>query len=99
MGDLAHQRQTLTADRLQFKSTQAKDIMNGWANHATWNVALWIGNDEMIYRHAKENKNLGYRKWAKRFIDEFGEYITGDGIAWLSDDVDTDEMDEMLAEL
>ena len=73
--------------------------MNGWANHATWNVALWIGNDEMIYRHAKANQNLGYRKWAKRFIDEFGEYITGDGIAWLSDDVDTDEMDEMLAEL
>ena len=73
--------------------------MNGWANHATWNVALWIGNDEMIYRHAKANQNLGYRKWAKRFIDEFGEYITGDGIAWLSDDIDTDEMDEMLAEL
>jgi len=72
---------------------------NGWANYHTWNVALWISNEEMIYRHAKENKNLGYRKWAKRFIDEFGEYITGDGISWLSDDVDTDEMDEMLAEL
>jgi hypothetical protein len=53
----------------------------------------------MIYRHAKENQNLGYRKWAKRYIDEFGEYITGDGISWLSDDVDTDEMDAMLAEL
>jgi len=75
------------------------ETYNGWANHATWNVALWISNEEMIYRHAKENKNLGYRKWAKRFIDEFGEYITGDGIAWLSDDVDTDEMDEMLEEL
>jgi hypothetical protein len=73
--------------------------MNGWANHATWNVALWIGNDETIYRHAKANQNLGYRAWAKRWIDEYGEYITGDGISWLSDDVDTDEMDEMLAEL
>ena len=72
---------------------------NGWANYHTWNVALWIGNDEMIYRHAKANQNLGYRKWAKRFIDEFGEYITGDGVAWLHDDIDTDEMDEMLAEL
>ncbi len=72
---------------------------NGWRNHATWNVALWIGNDEMIYNHARRNKNLGYRKWAKRFIDEFGEYITGDGVAWLSDDVDQDEMDLVLEEL
>ena len=69
---------------------------NGYANFATWNVSLWIANDEMIYRHAKLNKNLGYRKWAKRFIDEFGEYITGDGISWLSDEVDQDEMDLVL---
>ena len=75
------------------------ETYNGWANYETWNVALWIGNDEMIYRHAKENQNLGYRKWAKRFIDEFGEYITGDGVSWLHDDIDTDEMDTMLEEL
>lgn len=72
---------------------------NGWYNYETWNVALWIGNDEMIYNHARRNKNLGYRKWAKRFIDEFGEYITSDGVAWLHDDIDTDEMDLMLEEL
>ena len=74
-------------------------MYNGYTNYETWNVALWIGNDEMIYRHAKRNKNLGYRKWAKRWIDEFGEYITGDGVAWLSDDVDQDEMDLVLEEL
>ena len=72
---------------------------NGWYNYETWNVALWIANDETTYRHAKRNKNLGYRKWAKRWIDEYGEYITGDGIAWLHDDIDTDEMDQMLEEL
>ena len=72
---------------------------NGYANYHTWNVSLWIANDETIYRHARANKNLGYRKWARRFIDEFGEYITGDGISWLSDDIDTDEMDLVLAEL
>lgn len=73
--------------------------MNGWATYETWNAALWIGNDETIYRHAKLNKYLGYRKWAKRWIDEFGEYITGDGVAWLHDDIDTDEMDAMLMDL
>jgi hypothetical protein len=24
---------------------------NGWTNRATWNVALWAGNDEGTYRH------------------------------------------------
>ena len=72
---------------------------NGYTNYETWNVSLWMANDEMIYRHARANKNLGYRKWAKRFIDEFGEYITGDGISWLSDDVDQDAMDLVIAEL
>ena len=23
---------------------------NGWTNWATWNVALWVDNDEAIYR-------------------------------------------------
>ena len=27
---------------------------NGWKNHATWNVALWIGGDQGLYEFAKE---------------------------------------------
>lgn len=76
-----------------------KITYNGYASYHTWNVALWISNDETIYRHARANKNLGYLKWARRFIDEFGEYTTGDGIEWLSSDVDIDEMDLVLKEL
>lgn len=27
---------------------------NGWKNRATWNVALWLGNDEGMYLDAVE---------------------------------------------
>jgi hypothetical protein len=27
---------------------------NGWKNYPTWNVALWLGNDEGIYNATRE---------------------------------------------
>jgi len=27
---------------------------NGWCNYETWNVALWINNDEQLYKFAKK---------------------------------------------
>jgi hypothetical protein len=71
----------------------------GWANWETWNVALWLQNDEFIYRHATQNKNLGYKKWAARYRNETGEFSTPDGSQWLSPEVDLDALDDVLAEL
>ena len=79
---------------------------NGWANYETWNASLWINNDEPMYRLA-----VSYVEQAKRFGQaikfdnlipalevNFGQ-MTPDGVRWMDGRIDTDEMDEMLAEL
>ena len=80
-------------------ATPAAETFNGWANWETWNVALWLQNDEFIYHHAKANQNLGYKDWARRYRDETGEFETPDGAQWLSSAVDLDSLDDLLADL
>lgn len=77
---------------------------NGWSNYDTWNVALWIGNDEPLYRDAvhfmrRYNGETPY----KDFVSEVFVYEdwnqTPDGVAWNADTLDTDELDNMMREL
>lgn len=85
---------------------------NGWANYETWNVALWIGNDEGLYQLARDSRwrHEGTRRGClsgpyERFvaaIKEWGGQIalqTPDGVAWNDSGLDTDELDEMMEEL
>lgn len=62
---------------------------NGHPSHAAWNVSLWIGNDEGLYRLAQDcyrharNGRRG-RAWnaAEAFIDAVGTDKTPDGVRW-----------------
>jgi hypothetical protein len=45
---------------------------NGWRNWQTWNVALWFGNDEGLYRHAIDARNgMPRRKFNAESVQAF----------------------------
>ena len=87
-------------------------MYNGWLNYETWNVALWIGNDEGLYDLARECDT--YSDFVER-MREIGEdcgmaapagfgmaaiYIeTPDKVAWNDSGLDIPALDEMIREL
>ena len=42
---------------------------NGWANWETWNTALWLGNDEGLYREAKRQWSAGDGAQARELVE------------------------------
>jgi hypothetical protein len=76
---------------------------NGWKNRQTWNVALWINNDEGLYRAAVNflrNRPTSEAPYLD-FIAEAGleNATTPDGVAWDDVGLDLVALDEMMREL
>jgi hypothetical protein len=76
---------------------------NGWKNRQTWNVALWLGNDESLYRSAVRFMEINpklKRPYAQFIVSEGMESDrTGDNIAWLGSRLDYKALDNMMREL
>ena len=75
----------------------------GWKNYDTWNVALWINNDEPLYRKAVEfmkdnpapdNPYIGF------LLNNYMTHlVTPDAIDWMSVKLDFPALNEMMREL
>lgn len=81
-----------------FQTNLTDQTYNGWTNYETWNVALWIGNDQGLYDLAREAKDY------RTFVDcleacTFNDLTTKDGVAYRDPKVNIIEMDQMIDEL
>lgn len=69
---------------------------NGWKNYETWNVALWIQNDEGFYSVAQDAHEIG------DFIDFVitnGHTHTPDGVDWDGFNLDYEALDNLIKEI
>ena len=66
---------------------------NGWKNYETWNVALWIQNNQDLYDVARECDS--YTSWLRNICDD----STPDGVNYFGAALDVAALDEMILEL
>ena len=69
---------------------------NGWANYETWNVSLWLQNDEAMYSMA--HRRDSYEELLPMLEMAFSS-TTPDGVYWSDEAIDIDELNKMLQEL
>jgi len=77
---------------------------NGWANYETWNVTLWMANNQFLYNTAVacvqyvDNNETPYDKFIRCMING-KRFTTNDNVRWDDDNINRDEVNEMMAEL
>ena len=67
---------------------------NGWHDWTTWNVALWINNDQTFYSIAKDCKE--YMDFLYEMQYMIGSFATPDGADW--GEANIEEMNEVIEE-
>ena len=70
---------------------------NGWTNWETYNISLWVQNDEGLYDLARNFTN--YDDLVTVLYEEFGVKETRDGVKFADPKVNRLELNEVLAEI
>ena len=75
-----------------YQTNIADQTYNGWTNYETWNVALWIGNDEGLYNIARECGSY------QDFVSYISEFMTQtpDGVRFDDPSVNVIELNSDL---
>lgn len=55
---------------VSYQSNVLDTTYNGWENYETWNVALWINNDEGLYHLARECGDY------QSFVESISDFMT-----------------------
>jgi hypothetical protein len=73
------------------------ETYNGWANYETWNIALWIQNEEGLYYLALALSD--YQELVDVLYEVLGVTETKDGVKFNSPKLNRIELDDMIANL
>jgi len=74
------------------------ETYNGWTNYETWNVALWIQNDQDLYDLVKDFIT-DYDELVNLLYEEYGVKETKDGVKFNSEKINVVEINEMIKDL
>lgn len=82
------------------RSKQEREKMNGWKNYATWNVALWINNEEPLYKQMLDYIQTTENPTYKGLIQYLGfeSSQTPDHVNYISNALDYKALDAMVVE-
>ena len=80
-----------------FQTNILDTTFNGWTNYETWNVSLWLQNDEGLYNLAREYCN--YDDLTDVLYLEYGLKETPDGVKFNDPKINRIEMNEMLQDM
>jgi hypothetical protein len=78
-----------------------QETYNGWANYETWNVVLWMQNNQFLYNTAVAcveyvaDDETPYQKFIRN-MHNVEKFTTADGVRWDDEKINHDEINEMM---